>query len=60
MTADDEPDLIPPTDEVRRHLARSATETNRLRRLLRLAVRRDREVERRQAREREGVGHGAA
>jgi hypothetical protein len=37
---------IPPTDEIRRALARSATEAALLRQLLRFAVAREREAER--------------
>jgi hypothetical protein len=44
--ATEEMDLIPSTDAVRYRLARCATEAARLRRLLQLAVRRDREQER--------------
>jgi hypothetical protein len=39
-------DIIPPTPEIRRALARSATEAALLRKLLRLAVAREREAER--------------
>jgi hypothetical protein len=37
------PDLIPQTSEVRRQLAERSVEVARLRRLLRLAVRRDKD-----------------
>jgi hypothetical protein len=40
------PDPIPPTEVVRQLLALRCTETARLRQLLRLAVRRDRDAER--------------
>jgi hypothetical protein len=46
IATNNDPDLIPPTEEVRRHLARHATEAVRLRKLLRLAVCRDRDEER--------------
>jgi hypothetical protein len=45
-TLDEPSDLIPPTAEVRRLLALRASEAARLRRLLRLAVLRDRDAAR--------------
>jgi hypothetical protein len=50
------PDLIPPTEEVRRLLAIRASEANRLQRLLRLALQRDRDQERLHGQQ-EGAAH---